>query len=137
MTTANLSQASMPGMPPALRRAQAAIHLPEVQAMLQRLSEFDLGIFMPHRHDELTGDFQPLPDDAMQVESGCKVSFQSIQEIVNQADRFPPWHGVGELAYRLLRRHARWLSKRGPTTPSARSNTRCQWTTDRTPPMRG
>ena len=90
MTTANLSQASMPGMPPALRRAQAAIHLPEVQAMLQRLSEFDLGIFMPHRHDELTGDFQPLPDDAMQVESGCKVSFQNTQEIMNQADRFLP-----------------------------------------------
>ena len=90
MTTANLSQASTPGMPPALRRAQAAIHLPEVQAMLQRLSEFDLGIFMPHRHDELTGDFQPLPDDAMQVESGCKVSFQNTQEIMNQADRFLP-----------------------------------------------
>ena len=90
MTTANLSRASMLGMPPALRRAQAAIHLPEVQAMLQRLSEFDLGIFMPHRHDELTGDFQPLPDDAMQVESGCKVSFQSTQEIMNQADRFLP-----------------------------------------------
>ena len=90
MTTANLSQASMPGMPPALRRAQAAIHLPEVQAMLQRLSEFDLGIFMPHRHDELTGDFQPLPDDAMQVESGCKVSFQNTHEIMNQADRFLP-----------------------------------------------
>ena len=90
MTTANLSQASTPGMPPALRRAQAAIHLPEVQAMLQRLSEFDLGIFMPHRHDELTGDFQPLPDDTMQVESGCKVSFQNTQEIMNQADRFLP-----------------------------------------------
>ena len=80
MTTANLSQVSTLGMPPALRRAQTAIHLPEVQAMLQRLSEFDLGIFMPHRHDERTGDFQPLPDDVMQVESGCEVSFQNTQE---------------------------------------------------------
>jgi len=90
MTTANLSQASTLGMPPALRRAQAAIHLPEVQAMMQRLSEFDLGIFMPHRHDERTGDFQPLPDDVMQVEAGYQVSFQNAQEIVNQAGRFLP-----------------------------------------------
>ena len=90
MTTTNLSQTSTLGMPPALRRAQAAIHLPEVQAMLQRLSEFDLGVFMPHQHDERTGDFQPLPDDVMQVEAGCQVSFQNTQEIVNQANRFLP-----------------------------------------------
>ena len=58
--------------------------------MLQRLADFDLGIFMPHRHDERTGDCQPLPDDQMQVEAGCKVSFQNTQEIMNQADRFLP-----------------------------------------------
>ena len=90
MTTTNLSQASTLGMPPALRRAQAAIHLPEMQAMLQRLSDFDLGIFMPHQHDERTGDFQPLPADVMQVEAGCQVSFQNAREIVNHADRFLP-----------------------------------------------
>ena len=90
MTATNVSQASTLGMPPALRRAQAAMHLPEVQAMLQRLSEFDLGIFMPHQHDERTGDFQPLPDDVMQVESGCRVSFQQTDEIAHQADRFLP-----------------------------------------------
>ena len=90
MTTTNLSQASTFGMPPALRRAQAAIQLPEVQAMLQRLADFDLGIFVPHRHGERTGEFQPLPDDVMQVESGCRVSFETAQEIVNQADRFLP-----------------------------------------------
>ena len=90
MTTANLSQASTLGMPPALRRAQAAIHLPEVQAMMQRLSEFDLGIFMPHQHDEQTGEFQPLPDNVTQVESGCQVSFQNAQAIVNQVGRFLP-----------------------------------------------
>ena len=90
MTTANLSQASTLGMPTALRRAQAAIHLPEVQAMMQRLSEFDLGIFMPHQHDEQTGEFQPLPDNVTQVESGCQVSFQNAQAIVNQVGRFLP-----------------------------------------------
>ena len=58
--------------------------------MLNRLADFDLGIFMPHRHDERTGDFQPLRDDVMQVEAGCQVSFQNAQEIVNQAGRFLP-----------------------------------------------
>ncbi len=90
MTTANVSPARTLGMPPALKRAQAAMHLPEVQAMLRRLSEFDLGIFMLHRHDEQTGDFQLLPADLMQVESGCKVSFQNTVEITHQADRFLP-----------------------------------------------
>ena len=31
---------------------------------------------MPHMHDEQTGEFQPLPDNVMQVESGLEVSFQ-------------------------------------------------------------
>ena len=90
MTTTNLSRTSNLEMPPALKRAQAAIHLPEVQVMLQRLADFDLGIFMQHRHDERTGDFQCLPDNVLQVESGCKVSFRSAQEVADQADRFLP-----------------------------------------------
>ena len=90
MTTTNVSDPSFLGMPPALRRAQAAIQLPEVQAMLRRLSEFDLGIFIPHRHDEQTGDFQPLPDDVMQVESGLEVSFQPGEAIAKQTGRFLP-----------------------------------------------
>ena len=88
MTTVNLSQASTLGMPPELRRAHAAMQLPEVQAMLQRLSEFDLGIFMPHQHDMRTGDFQRLPVDVVQVEVGCKVSFLSEQEIVDHPNQF-------------------------------------------------
>ena len=90
MTTANLSQANAHEMPPSLRKAQTAIHLPEMQSMLRRLSEFDLGIFMPHRHDERTGEFQPLPDDILQVESGCKVSFERKEQIESRADRYLP-----------------------------------------------
>ena len=90
MTAANVSQASATRLPPALRTAQAAIHLPEVQAMLRRLSEYQLGIFMPHRHDARTGEFQPLPDDVMQVEAGCKVSFQRMEQIAHQTDRYLP-----------------------------------------------
>ena len=97
MTIANVSQGSGFGcLPQALRTAQEAIHLPEVREMLRRLSEYKLGIFMPHMHDEKTGEFQPLPDEVMQVESGLEVSFQPTEEIAGRADRFLPvgwlWH---------------------------------------------
>lgn len=48
MTIANVSQGSARGLPQALKTAQEAIHLPEIQEMLRRLSEYKLGIFMPH-----------------------------------------------------------------------------------------
>ena len=77
-------------MPLALRTAQEAIHLPEVQEMLRRLSGYQLGIFMPHKHDERTGEFQPLPDEVVQVESGMKVAFLPMEEMANQGARFLP-----------------------------------------------
>ena len=104
MMTANVSQVSARGLPQALRTAQAAIHLPEVQEMLRRLSEYQLGIFMPHMHNDQTGEFQSLPDEVMQVESGLEVSFQPTKEIANQGDRFLP---VG------------WLWRAGASAPSA------------------
>ena len=104
MTIANVSQGNTCGLPRALRTAQEAIHLPEVQEMLRRLSEYTLGIFMPHMHDEQTGEFQPLPDEVMQVESGLEVSFQPTEEIARQTDRFLP---VG------------WFWRAGASTPSA------------------
>lgn len=90
MTTANVLQGSVRGLPQALKTAQEAIHLPEVQEMLRRLSEYQLGIFMPHKHDEHTGDFQPLPDGVTQVESGLKVSFLPTEEMATQTNRFLP-----------------------------------------------
>jgi len=104
MTIANVSQGSARSLPRALRTAQEAIHLPEVQEMLRRLSEYKLGIFMPHMHDRQTGEFQPLPDEVTQVESGLEVSFQAAEEIANRTDRFLP---VG------------WVWRAGASTPSA------------------
>lgn len=104
MTTVNFSEASSRGMPPALGRAQTAIQLPEVQAMLRRLSEFELGIFMPHQHDDQTGEFLPLADNVIQVESGCRVSFQSADPIVTQTDRYLP---------------VAWLWRAGTVTPAS------------------
>ena len=90
MTITNVSQESASVLPQALRAAQEAIHLPEVQEMLHRLSEYKLGIFMPHMHDEQTGEFRTLPDEVTQVESGLKVTFQATEEITSQTDRFLP-----------------------------------------------
>ena len=104
MTIANVSQGNARGLPPALRAAQEAIRLPEVQEMLRRLSAYRLGIFMPHMHDEQTGEFQTLPDDVTQVESGLEVSFQPAEEIAKQTDRFLP---VG------------WFWRAGASTPLA------------------
>jgi hypothetical protein len=104
MTIANVSLGSTGGLPQEFRTAQEAVQLPEIQAMLRRLSEYQLGIFMPHRHDEQTGEIQPLPDDVMQVESGLKVSFQPAEEIASKADRFI---AVG------------WFWRGGAPTPSA------------------
>ncbi len=104
MTIENVLQGSVCVFPQTLRTAQEAIHLPEVQEMLRRLSEYKLGIFMPHMHNEQTGEFQPLPDEVMQVESGLKVSFQPTEEISNQADHFLP---VG------------WFWRAGASTPMA------------------
>ena len=104
MTTLNFSQTGPRAMPPALGRATRAMELPEVQTMLRRLSEFDLGIFMPHQHDEETGEFLPLADQVVQVESACKVSFQRADSLTNQADRFPA---------------VAWIWRAGAPTPAA------------------
>ena len=90
MTIAKVLGRSARGLPQPLRTAQEAIHLPEVLGMLRKLAEYQLGIFMPHKHDENTGEFQPLPDEVMQVESGLKVSFLPAEEIASQTDRFLP-----------------------------------------------
>ena len=59
---------------------------------------------MPHMHNEHTGEFQPLPDALMQVESGLEVSFQPTEEIASQTNRFLP---VG------------WVWRAGTSTPLA------------------
>ena len=90
MTAMNVSKANHCGLPQALITAQAAMHLPEVQEMLRKLSEYKLGIGMPHMHDEHTGQFQTLPDEVMQVESGMEVSLHPMEEIAEETHRFLP-----------------------------------------------
>ena len=90
MNVTNYSPRNACSLPSELRAAQAAIHLPEVQDMLRKLSRFNLGVFMPHMHDEATGDFKPLADDVVQIESALEVSFKSIMAVSDQGERFLP-----------------------------------------------
>ena len=87
MTVANVSRNRVRGLPKELQVAQDSIELPEVQEMLRKLSQYNLGIYMPHMHDEQTGAFQPLPPGITQVEDGLKVSFQPEEECADQHDR--------------------------------------------------
>jgi hypothetical protein len=102
MTDASALQNSRVGLPDALTAAQAAIHLPEVPDMLRKLAAYNLGVFMPHRHQEMTGELQVLPDSVVQVESGLDITFRSVDELGNQTGRFLP---VG------------WFWRRGAATP--------------------
>jgi len=90
MTIVTMSPATASGLPHALKTAQDAMQLPEVQEMLRRLSDYQLGIFMPHMHDEVGGAFRQLPEGMLQVESGLEVSFQAAEVIANQPSRFLP-----------------------------------------------
>ncbi len=69
---------SVPELPEQLAIARNAIQLPEVQEMMRKLSVYNLGVYMPHMHDEKTGAFQLLPEGMTQVEDDLKVSFQSV-----------------------------------------------------------
>ena len=90
MKISNVLQQSQATLPQSLRNAQEAMEFPEVQDMLRKLSEYNLGIYMPHKHSEASGEFELLPDDVSQVESGLEVSFRPLKEITNQPDRFLP-----------------------------------------------
>lgn len=112
MAVAELSRVRTGGLPEELRVAQAAIRLPAVQEMLRRLAAHNLGICMPHMHDERTGAFLPLPDSLRQVESGLEVTFASAEDIEDRAEHYIPtgW---------------RWRDGENPASPMAYCHTVC------------
>lgn len=87
MRAANVSRNELSTLPEELQVAQRAIELPEVKEMLKKLSGYNLGIYMPHMHDEQTGAFQPLPPGVTQVEDGLVVTFRQMKEYDDQPDR--------------------------------------------------
>jgi hypothetical protein len=71
-----------------LALAQRSINLPDVQEMLKRLSAYNLGIYMPHIHDE-EGSFHALPVGVVQVEDDLTVSFRTEEEIAQAPPMVP------------------------------------------------
>jgi hypothetical protein len=76
-------------LPKELRTAQEAIRLPEVQEMMRKLSVYNLGVFMPHMHDD-NGRFQPSSEKFVQVESGMRVTFAPTEDVMNEEERYLP-----------------------------------------------
>lgn len=73
------SQDLIEALPEPLRKAQQAVHLPEVQEMIRKLSEYGLGVHMPHMHNA-DGSFQPLPEATVSFEKELKVSFKQSSD---------------------------------------------------------
>ena len=56
-----------------IEQAYKAVKTPEIQAIIQKLSEHGLGVFIPHQHEN--GVVRPLDPDTVQFESNLEVSF--------------------------------------------------------------
>lgn len=84
-----LSEQAAATLPKELRTAQQAIQLPEVQEMMRKLAVYNLGVFMPHMHDD-AGRFQPSSEKYVQVEKGMRVSFAPTEEIEKEEERYLP-----------------------------------------------
>ena len=84
MTTSLMGAVVTQSISPAVQRARDAIDLPEVQQILKRLADFNLGIYVPHVHLPHL-DFGPLPPGQVQIEQGLRVRWASREE----ADALP------------------------------------------------
>mgnify|MGYP006865168162 CR=1 FL=1 len=80
-----------------LAKAHRAMEEPEVQEMLQKLSAYGLGIFMPHQHDEQTGDYRPLPSGKVAVERNLQVTFEDASSGVMETCSAVGWQWDGDV----------------------------------------
>lgn len=56
-------------------QAREAVQIPEVQGMIKRLSEYGLGVYVPHMYDPATSEIIPLPPNMVKLEEELEVSF--------------------------------------------------------------
>jgi hypothetical protein len=93
MSVANLAYrdpSELPaGLPPELRKAQEAMFLPEIRQILKKLAEYNLGVCMPHKHNEETGRFETLPEEVVQVERALTVTFEPVTALKDRASYVP------------------------------------------------
>ena len=79
-----------------VKKAHEAIASSEVQEMMKKLSEYGLGVFMPHQHDPETGEYTPLPKGMVSVEKDLQVSFHSTSSKEVAESRAVGWVWDGE-----------------------------------------
>ena len=81
---------------PEVLRAMDAVHLPEVQEMMQRLAAHGLAIAVPHMHDD-EGEFIPLPKGKVGLEADLTVTFTDIDDPAVASSTVVMWRWDGEM----------------------------------------
>ncbi|MDJ1182902.1 hypothetical protein [Roseofilum casamattae] len=77
--------------------ATKAVQDPKVQAMIEELSSYGLGVCMPHMHDEnAEEEFSQLPKGMVSYEENLKVSFVDASEVANQVPVAWVWDADSE-----------------------------------------
>ncbi len=124
MAIANVSQRRDSGFAQALRTAQEAIHLPEVQEMLRRLAEYKLGIFMPHIITNIVVNSSSYRMTSSRWNPVWR--YLSIHWMNSQTGQiaFSLWDGVGAPVHRCRWPRAKWFAKEQRTMQSATPNIR-------------
>ena len=96
INTSEMYKNSGLNLPDSMIKAQESINLPEVQEIIKKLSEFNLGVCMPHFHEEVSGNFQELPKDVVQIEADMQVSFAN-QSTLNEIKGIPvAWRWIND-----------------------------------------
>jgi hypothetical protein len=125
MTIATVSQQSGLGLPRSLRTAQEAIHHPEVQEMLRRLSQFNLGVFMPHMHDEQLVSFSLFRMMSRRWSRVWNCPFKEPRKLTVRQVALFLLDGVGVQVHRRPRPFAKWTRQQDRETRSSRASTKC------------
>jgi hypothetical protein len=79
---------------PMFRASQEAINNEEVRKAAQVLAKHNLGVCIPHMHDEETREISPLPSGIVACERDLKVSFEEVTDTVQLTPVAWRWNGT-------------------------------------------
>lgn len=86
-------------MAPEIEQALNAIDLPEVQDLIRKLGQYNLGVCIPHMH-RLEQDFSVLPSDTVQIEENCKVRWMLRSELSETQESVPvAWRWIDDAVH--------------------------------------
>src|SRR3712207_3069076 len=82
LTRDQIDELQFAELPESMRIAQRAVRTPEVQEMIRKLADHNLGVCMPHMHPE-GGGFAELPADRISLERKSSFIHASEADPVN------------------------------------------------------